>query len=213
MTIRVALTFDAEHPDRPAEPDSTVTVVEALERLDVEATFFLQGRWAEAYPALARRIAARHLVGSHSHYHARMPLLSAAGVRTDLRSAEAAIRRAVGTSPRPWFRFPFGSGADDGELVELVRRAGYRSVGWHVEAREWRTRASIRGVIDAVVSGVAAHGDGAIVLLHPWPKPMAGAIAPIVERLRAGGAELVRLDRLELPAGLSPIGWPRPADP
>lgn len=211
MALRVALTFDAEQPDRPADPDSTLAVVGTLEQLEVEATFFLQGRWAEAHPAVARRIAGRHLVGSHSHYHARMPLLSPAGVRTDLRSAEAAIRGAVGRSPRPWFRFPFGSGADDDALVELVRRAGYRSVGWHVEAREWRTGASARGVVGAVVDGVAAHGDGAVVLLHPWPKPMAAAIGPIVERLRALGAELVRLDRLDLPAGLSPIGWPRPA--
>ena len=41
---RVALTFDAEHPDRPTEPGVHAAIVETLARLDLRATFFLQGR-------------------------------------------------------------------------------------------------------------------------------------------------------------------------
>ena len=56
---------------------------------------------------MARRIAdAGHLVGSHSFYHARLPLLSDEGLATDMREAEAAIREHAGVDPRPWFRLP-----------------------------------------------------------------------------------------------------------
>lgn len=197
MAFRVALTFDAEHPDRPAIADGTDATLAALARHRVAATFFLQGRWVEAYPALARRVRdAGHLIGNHSFYHARMPLLSADGFETDVRAAERAIRQHLGASPRPWFRFPFGAGAGDPALHERLGRLGYRNVHWDVEAKEWRTRASVRGVEDAVVQGARAHGDSAVVLLHPWPTPTARALPGIIDRLVGDGATFVRLDEL-----------------
>ena len=210
VRLRAALTFDAEHPDRPAQPDRTERVLDLLEEHGVEATFFLQGRWVEAHPRLARRAAARHLIGSHSHYHARMPLLTPTGVAADLHSAEGAIRRATGTDPRPWFRFPFGTGANEPRLVDALATHGYRHVGWHVEAKEWRARAKASEVTGEVVNGVLAQGDGAIVLLHPWPNPVADALPSIISRLHHAGVELVRVDQLRLADDLSPIAFPRP---
>ena len=64
-------------------------------RAGVSATFFAQGRWVEAYPATAGRIApAGHLVGSHSFYHARMPLFSDPGFDEDVRSYGEYITRS-----------------------------------------------------------------------------------------------------------------------
>ena len=186
-------------------------MLDELERLQLDATFFLQGRWAEAYPDLARRVARRYLVGSHSHYHARMPLFSVEGLREDLADAEAVIRGETGIDPHPWFRCPFGTGADDAGLIATLAELGYRHVGWHVEAYEWDPAATVEGVTEAVVHGALAHGDGAVVLLHPWPDPVAPALAGIVAALREAGATFVRLDALDLPPGLEPIGEPRPA--
>ena len=186
-------------------------VLDLLEGLDLEATFFLQGRWVEAYPELARRIADRYLVGSHSHFHARMPLFSPEGLREDLAAAEEAIRDATGVDPHPWFRCPFGTGADDPDLIASLADLGYRHVGWHVEAYEWDQGATTEGVAHTVISGTLAHGDGSVVLLHPWPNPVAPALPEIVAELRKAGATFVRLDQLDLPPGLEPIGEPRPA--
>ena len=108
--LRVALTFDAEHPDRPHHGDHTAWVLDELGRLDVRATFFLQGRWVEAFGDLARRVGTDgHLIGNHSFYHARMPLLSDDGFEEDIREAQRAIIDATGVDPRPWLRFPFGA--------------------------------------------------------------------------------------------------------
>ena len=63
------------------------------------------------------------------------------------------------------------------------------------------------------MDGVFARGDGAIVLLHTWPDPVAPALAEIVERLRSGGATFVRVDELGLGEELVSIGSPRPAVP
>jgi peptidoglycan/xylan/chitin deacetylase (PgdA/CDA1 family) len=197
--FRVALTFDAEHPDRPSAPGVQERLLDALAALDVRATFFVQGRWAEAYPATARRIAEEgHLVGSHSHYHARMPLLSAHGLRSDIAAAQEAVIDATGVDPRPWFRCPFGAGAGDKRVQRFIREAEYRHVGWHVAGVDWPIERSGADVERAVVDGARIHGDGCVVLLHTWPDRTEAALPGMVRRLRGEGAELVRIDELPL---------------
>ncbi|HLQ49386.1 MAG TPA: polysaccharide deacetylase family protein [Candidatus Dormibacteraeota bacterium] len=201
--IRAALTFDAEHPDRPATDGNADRLLDELDRLSVRASFFIQGRWAEAYPSTARRIvAAGHLVGSHSHYHVRMPLLTADGLTTDVRDAEEAIREHAGVDPRPWFRCPFGAGADDPILVGRLAALGYREVGWHVGPEDWNPSNMAADVIRTVVAGVLEHHDGAVVLHHTWPDQTLAAIPEIVSRLRGSGVTPVGLDELPDVPGL-----------
>jgi peptidoglycan-N-acetylglucosamine deacetylase len=196
--FRVALTFDAEHPDRPTAPGGSEALIDALSRLGVTATFFIQGRWAEAYPESARRIRDDgHLIGSHSHYHVRMPLLSARGLRSDIAAAERVIRETAGVDPKPWFRCPFGAGARDQRVQAIVREAGYRHAGWHVIGHDWPSTRTAAQVEEAVVAGSIDHGDGAVVLLHSWPDRTVGAIDGIAGRLRERDATFVRLDALE----------------
>jgi peptidoglycan/xylan/chitin deacetylase (PgdA/CDA1 family) len=196
--FRVALTFDAEQPDRPSEPGVQERLVDSLGRLAVEATFFVQGRWAEAYPRTARAIAeGGHLVGNHSHYHTRMPLLNKAGLRSDIAAAEAAIVEATGLDPRPYFRCPFGSGSRDERVQSVVRAAGYRHVGWHAAGVDWPADRTGADVEESVVTGAVGHGDGCVVLLHTWPDRTLAAIDGIVSRLRDVGATFVRIDGLD----------------
>ncbi|MDQ2964552.1 MAG: polysaccharide deacetylase family protein [Chloroflexota bacterium] len=207
---RIALTFDAEHPDRPrGRPGVQEALIDVLDRLDVRATFFIQGRWAEAYPQTARAIAqAGHLVGSHSFYHARLPLLTDAGLAEDIQAAEVAIRDAAGISPAPWFRCPFGAGYDDSRVLGAIRARGYRNVHWDVAADDWQSNRTGAQIQDDVSRDALAHGDGAVILLHTWPEPTLDALPGLIGLLRDGGATLVALDRLppELPVlGEAPV--------
>ena len=197
MAFRVALTFDAEHPDRPADDGNAERLLDAIAAAGIRATFFVQGRWAEAYPATARRIGRDgHLVGSHSHYHVRMPLLSTSGLATDVRDAEAAILEHAGVDPRPWFRCPFGAGGEDPALVAQLEGLGYREVGWHVSAEDWEPSRSAADVVASVVGGVTEHGDGAVVLQHTWPNQTLAAVPLIVAALGERGASFVGVDEL-----------------
>jgi peptidoglycan/xylan/chitin deacetylase (PgdA/CDA1 family) len=197
--FRVALTFDAEHPDRPwCPPEAFDAILDALADAGVPATFFVQGRWALSQPARARRIADDgHLIGHHSHYHARMPLLHDDGLREDLRDGADAIARTTGTHPRPWFRCPFGAGHGDPRVRTVLTELGYRSVGWHVEVEDWEPHRDGPSIAADALAGVEAQGDGAVVLLHTWPGGTAQAIGPILDGLDMLGATPVTVDRLE----------------
>ena len=198
MTARVALTFDAEHPDRPqAAPDGCTRVLDALAAAGAPATFFVQGRWAKAYPDAARRIVSdRHLVGNHSHYHARMTLLSDDGIRTDVAAAEGAIGAITGTAPRPWFRCPFGDGSHDPRILGALEELGYRDVSWDVDPEDWNEQRTTRDVVTGVLEGVASHGDGAIVVLHTWPETTVEALPAVLRSLREAGTRFLSVDEL-----------------
>jgi len=197
MTFRVALTFDAEHPDRPHQVGGTERVLDALDTERVPASFFVQGRWAEAYPELARSIGERgHLIGNHSFYHARMPLLSATGLSSDVRAAERAIIATTGIDPRPWFRCPFGAGSDDPGVLAGITRLGYREVSWDVEGFDWRPSTRARGMARQMTQETIARGDGAVVLLHPWTRATERGLLPLIDGLREAGATFVQVDAL-----------------
>jgi len=197
MTFRVALTFDAEHPDRPHRVGGTERVLETLEAERIPASFFIQGRWAEAYPAIARSIAERgHLIGNHSFYHARMPLLSPPGLRADVRAAERAIIAVTGVDPRPWFRCPFKVGFDDPGVQAGIGRLGYREVSWDVEGYDWRPSTRARGMARQMTRDAVAHGDGAVLLLHPWTTATERGLVPLIDGLREAGATFVQVDAL-----------------
>lgn len=194
---RIALTFDTEHWSHPSTADVQERILDVLDEAGVRATFFLQGRWATAYPGCARRIAdAGHLVGNHSHHHAPMDLLTDAGIERDVRKAQDAIRELAGVDPRPWFRCPFGYGHDDPRVLAALDRAGYRNHHWDVEPDDWRPERTPADVERLVIDGALAHGDGAVVLLHSWPPATIAALPAILAGLAGAGARLVRLDEV-----------------
>lgn len=212
MERRIALTIDVEHPDRPgSRPGATERLLDLLGRAGVRATFFVQGRWAEAFPATARRIATEgHVVGSHSFYHARLSLLTDAGLAADIGSAQAAVREATGVDPRPWFRCPFGDGAGDPRVLGAIGRLGYVHVGWDVDAADWDTRRTAAQVA-ATIRAVASARPTSVVLLHGWPPATPGALASTIRAFSRQGATFVTID--ELAAAERPAGMPADATP
>jgi peptidoglycan-N-acetylmuramic acid deacetylase len=198
VPFRVALTFDAEHPDRPHRAGVTGGILEVLAERHVPATWFVQGRWVESAPELARQVVADgHLVGNHSFYHARLPLFSDDGLRTDIRDAETVIRDITGIDPRPWFRCPFSAGSDDPRVLGILAELGYRDVGADVVLDDWEPARTGPLLAADALRQTPVVGDGAVVLFHAWPPGTLDALPAIIDGLRALGAAFVRIDALE----------------
>ena len=85
---------------------------------------------------------------------------------------------------------------DDERTHRLLAELGYRHVGWHFEVEDWEPRHSGDDLARAVISGVEEHGDGAVVLLHSWPRSTGAGLAQMIGGLRDHGYDLVTVDEL-----------------
>ena len=195
----VALTVDVEDPDQRGygSPDGVATIVEAMNSAGIRATFFVQGRWLAANPDVASSIASSgHLVGNHSYYHADTRRLTPRGVREDVTKGHKEIEDILGVDARPWYRLPYGAGADSPRIQRQLRALGYRHVGWDVDVNDYEMTQSdtlVPALALAITERERAGATHAIVLLHSWPPVTAKAMPELCEFLveRADGTVTV----------------------
>ena len=114
-----------------------------------------------------------------------------------IKMAEDVISSIIKVDPAPWFRSPFGAGADDLRLQEALAATGYRQVLWNASGDDWDHRKTVQQVEDDMVNTAVAHGDGAILLCHTWPSYTHEGLAGAVRRLREAGATFVTIDQLD----------------
>ena len=191
----VALTFDAG-----GDAAGLDRILATLADRHVHATFFLTGRWVQAYPgAVARIRAAGHRVGNHTVSHPHMTGLDTTGIRNEVLGAQQTII-AAGADPRPLFRFPFGE--RDQRTISVVNDLGYVSVRWTVDTLGWEGTAGGMSAQKVADRAVGALRPGEIVLMHVGANPDdhttfdADALPATIDRMRASGYDFVTLDAL-----------------
>jgi peptidoglycan/xylan/chitin deacetylase (PgdA/CDA1 family) len=212
--MKLALTYDAEHPDMAgSDPGVLDYLLSELDNANVKATFFVQGRWASAFPDAARAIAkAGHLIGSHSHYHADMRLLDTPGIAADLKRAREAIKSATRVDPAPYFRFPFSFGIGDPDCARAVIDAGYTHFFWDIDSLDW-DGAPARQIFKRVSKG-ARKREESIVLFHTWPEATAEATRQILEWGQDRGVQFVTVQKLAFDhSGFAPNLFADPSRP
>ena len=151
----VALTFD----DGPG-PKWTPTVLDALDRNDAPATFFMVGEHLTRYAGLVRGRLGRHEVGNHTWAHRDLAQLDEAGVRDQLGRTHDAIRRLTGRTATV-MRPPWGHIA--GSALEVADEMGYDVIMWSQQMHEV---AYARNPPEQVKAIVGAVRPGSIVLAH-----------------------------------------------
>ena len=181
---------------RPATPTRSSTRSRGRQS---RATFFVQGRWAEALPGdrAPDRRSEGHLVGHHSHYHARMPLLLRRRLATTIcATAHAAIADGHRRRPPPVVPLPVRRGRGRPTGARRARRASATATSDGTSSSRTGSRgAPARRSRRDAIDGVRAHGDGAVVLLHTWPGGTAEAHRlRSIDGLRELGATFVTID-------------------
>jgi len=194
----IALTFD----DGPNEP-ATGLILNALQRYQVKATFFLIGANVEHYPETARRIKAEgHLIGNHTARHSRFDQSTASAIAQDIADGRRAIETVTGITPA-WFRPPYGINGSG--MEEACRAQGLAIAGWSADANDWNPH-PVEELVDRIVSQ-ATPGD--ILLLHDgWEtnhgadrQNTVAAVPLILEKLKAQGFRFVTVPDLLRAAG------------
>lgn len=194
----VAFTFD----DGP-EPTTTPTVMAALLKYDVPATFFIVAKrffgahGEESRAVLKRELEAGFLVASHSVTHKN---LKKRGTNMAFEIDES-IRILAKEAERPigMFRAPFGA-IDKRGRAWLAKR-GLTEVYWSIDTRDWEAKDPEQ--LRRKIMHLIIMQQGGVVLMHDVKQITADIVEGVLDDLEAENCR--RLERhmeLILPVSL-----------
>lgn len=187
----VALTFD----DGPWNARYTNKVIQILDKLNVKATFFINGRGIENNPEDAKHlVAAGHELGNHSYSHDRLIFKSYDRIKREIENTNSLIR-SVGFSGEIFFRPPYGK-----KLLILpyyLNQNGITTVTCDVEPESYKKHSkSADSIADYVID---KSKSGSIILLHVMGSKNSTAresLPLIIHGLRNKGFRFVKLSEL-----------------
>jgi peptidoglycan/xylan/chitin deacetylase (PgdA/CDA1 family) len=135
-------------------------VLDALDRHQARATFFVVGERLTRHEKLVRKRIARHELGNHTWAHHDLARLDEEQVRDQILRTHVAIKRVTGETTTlmrpPW-------GHLGGSTLVIAEEFGYDVVMWSHQMHEDRYRANPPAQARDIVDNV---GPGSIVLAH-----------------------------------------------
>ncbi len=192
---RVAITFD-DGPD----PAWTPQILDILKTRGLQATFFVMGQKATAYPELIRRIVGEgHELGNHTYNHPDLARASAWRLRLELNATQRAIESITGRSTL-LFRPPYDADRTPHANVELdalriAEELGYVPAMASIDPLDWMLPSPEE--ILARVRSQRSHGQ--VILLHDGGGDRSrtvAALGPLLDYLEGRGDEVVPLHQL-----------------
>lgn len=202
--VSVAVTIDVEHPCRPA-PDPILTLrtlIETARRFDQPISWFVQGRWASAYPQMIDEFIARgDLVGLHGYSHVDSRRLTRRGLEQELEDGLRALMSAAPGLHVEYCRLPYGQGTDRHAVRSTLEDFSLKPVGWDYSSFDWDETLSDEKSATRLTGAIATGG---VTLMHSWPRRAPLVLGTLLERLGESRASLV--SDLKLPA-FGSQGW------
>ncbi|WP_442598901.1 polysaccharide deacetylase family protein [Neobacillus sp. D3-1R] len=153
----VALTFD-DGPD----PIYTPQILDALEKYDAKATFFVIGQEAERYPEIIKRQAKEgHELANHTYRHYFKDNFNKNKLKSELTTAGEVIEKLTGNPPA-LFR-PI-AGYYDEQIIDTAIESGYEVIlwSWHQDTKDW-SKPGVGKITNNVISDTK---PGDIVIFH-----------------------------------------------
>jgi len=182
-----ALTFD----DGP-HPRDTPQVLDVLAKHNVQATFFLVGRYAEQHPHLVKRIhKAGHQLALHCYRHLPFPLENVSALKGQLIQSRNAIARACGISPETIHHVRPPYGFFTAKTLSMLSELGYQMVLWDnmplhfIQPAQW--------TIDQIILGT---NSGSVIVLHDGNghgARVASIVDTIIPMLKDKGYDFIKI--------------------
>lgn len=184
------LTFDAGY-----ENGNTETILNALKKHNVSATFFVVGTYIESEPELIQRmIDEGHTVGNHTWHHPNM-----SGIETmdefkkELTDVEDAFRQTIGQEMTKYYRPPQGIYSESN--LEMAKELGYQTFFWSLAYVDWYAddQPTREEAFDKLLGRI--H-PGAIVLLHSTSSTNAEILDELLTKWEEMGYQVRPLSEL-----------------
>lgn len=182
----VALTFD-DGPD----PEHTPAILSVLKEFDAPATFFCIGGKCRMEPELLKAIHnAGHRIGNHSYTHRPLfPCYSKKEMTSELLRTSDVIEEITGEKT-DLFRPPFG--VTNPAIASVVRRSGYRSIGWSIRSFDTRNEPEEK-ILKRIIRQIR---PGAVILLHDRMPHTASILRKLLLYLKEQGYRVISIDKL-----------------
>lgn len=175
----IALTID----DGP-NPVYTPQILRLLEKYQVIATFSMIGIEVQAYPAVAREVAAAgHTIANHTWTHIDLAWMPPAVVADQINRATGMIHNATGRVPG-LFRAPYGAWSP--AVLRQCAQVGMTPLDWDVDPRDW-ARPGVAAIIRNIMRNTRT---GSIILEHDGGgnrSQTVAALKVVLPRLLAAG--------------------------
>lgn len=187
----VALTFD----DGPVH-ENTSAVLDALQRNQAHATFFMLGERVLHEPELVRRMVRDgHELGNHSFSHADYNKLKTPAQMEDIARTNQAIKQVCGVQTR-FFRPP--GGYLSVAMVEKCEAAGMLIAYWtyQQDPKDWRNNARAASIARHIMDRIQ---PGQIIILHdgaPNGLQTAKSLDILIPELKKNGYACVTMSEL-----------------
>lgn len=180
-TKYIAFTFD----DGPGE--YTDTLLDALEKYNCKATFFVLGARASSYEKqLKRAYDAGMEIGSHTYSHQNLKAISKSKIKQEINKAKKAIKKVTGANPT-LLRPPYGN-----YNKTVSKYAGVPMIYWDVDTLDWKYKKT--SYVSKTILKQCGKND--IVLLHDIHKTSVDGFIKALPKLRKKGYELVTVSEL-----------------
>lgn len=156
----IYLTFDCGYENGNTEP-----ILDALQKHDVQATFFVVGHFLETAPDMAKRMVEDgHAIGNHTYHHLDMPTISDQETfQKEMDDVADLFHEITGAQLSPYYRPP--QGKCNVNNLKMAQESGYNTIFWSLAYVDWNQddQPSHAEAFDKLTSRIHS---GAIVLLH-----------------------------------------------
>lgn len=181
----VAFTFD----DGPI-PETTPTVLEALQKYNIPATFFIVTRhfttWnpehEESKKLLAQEVSLGFTIGNHTAHHANLLKVDDKKLTAEMDDAFTTLYGELG-KPIGLFRAPYGH--MNARARARLAKLGATEVFWSIDPRDWQTNQKDAQKLRKRVLKTILDENGGVVLMHDTRKVTASIIADVFDDLEA----------------------------
>ena len=192
VSLRVLEAIDPEKPmvavtyDDGPNPETTPTVLDALEKNYAVATFFMQGKYIEGNEEILERSAAMgNELANHSWNHPQLTSLGEDGIKKQLDDTDKLIKEHS-DEENPLLRPPYGAINDTVKSV-----SGKPIILWSLDTLDWKTRSTSKTVESCMTAK-----DGDIILMHDIHAPTVEGAEEIITGLQDKGFQLVTVTEL-----------------
>ena len=184
------LTFDAGY-----ENGYTEQILDALQKHNVKAAFFLVGNYIEKNPDFVRRMVQEgHIVANHTMHHPNMAKIEdKAKFRSELESLEALFQSVTGKEMPKFYRPP--QGIYSKENLKQAQELGYQTVFWSLAYVDWNNDAQPTRE-EAFTKLLGRTHNGAVILLHSTSKTNADLLDELLTKWEEAGYRFETIDQL-----------------